>query len=64
MDTPDRPFADPAVKRRFDSFAPEARAGLLALRALIFQTAATIPGVGQVQETLKWGQPAYLTPDT
>ena len=42
----------------------EAQSGLFALRALILQTAATLPGVGRVEECLKWGQPAFTTPDT
>ena len=33
----------------------------LVLRSLIFKTAAATPGVGELQETLKWGEPAYLT---
>jgi hypothetical protein len=37
---------------------------LLALRRLIFETAQTTGGVGALQETLKWGQPSYLTPQT
>ena len=41
---------------------PEGAAGrLLELRALILTTAAEIDGVGQLTETLKWGEPAYLT---
>ncbi|WP_299391616.1 DUF1801 domain-containing protein [Pelagibius sp.] len=36
----------------------------MTLRALIFETAAATPGVGTLEETLKWGQPAYLTPET
>ena len=28
---------------------------------LIFETAAATPGVGEIEETLKWGQPSYLT---
>ena len=39
-------------------------AGLMELRALIFKTAARLPEVGPIEETLKWGQPAYLTPVT
>jgi hypothetical protein len=27
-------------------------------------TAASIGGVGQIEETLKWGEPSYLTPTT
>ncbi|GGC60167.1 hypothetical protein GCM10010994_18540 [Chelatococcus reniformis] len=30
-------------------------------RELIFATAAVTPGVGPLAETLKWGEPAYLT---
>ena len=37
---------------------------MLALRRLIFDTAKTTKGVGALQETLKWGQPSYLTPET
>ena len=57
-------FEDPAVEAAFASFPDGARAGLLRLRGLIFDTAASTPGVGRLQETLKWGQPAYLTPET
>jgi hypothetical protein len=35
----------------------------MTLRALIFETAAATHGVGAVKETLKWGEPAYLTPE-
>jgi Domain of unknown function (DU1801) len=37
------------------------RRKLLALRELILRTAATTKGVGELEETLKWGEPAYLT---
>ncbi|MEM1274064.1 MAG: DUF1801 domain-containing protein [Pseudomonadota bacterium] len=48
----------------FAQFSQAVRPGLLRLRDLIFDTAATTPGVGALEETLKWGQPAYLTPQT
>lgn len=38
--------------------------GLWALRRLILETAAGLPDVGRVQECLKWGQPAFTTPET
>jgi hypothetical protein len=38
------------------------RRSLLALRKLIFDTAASTAKVGELEETLKWGEPAYLTP--
>ena len=37
---------------------------MLALRRLIFDTARATKGVGALQETLKWGQPSYLTAET
>ena len=58
------PFEDPAVEAAFAAFPEPARSGLLTLRGLIFDTAATTPDVGKLEETLKWGQPAYLTPQT
>ena len=54
-------FADPAVARVFDAYPPAIRRKLLALRTLIFRTAAATDGVGELQETLKWGEPAYVT---
>lgn len=53
--------APDAVAAVFQSFAPPLRRRVLALRRLIFDTAAATPGVGDVTETLKWGEPAYLT---
>jgi len=58
------PFAADSVAQVFDGYAAPAREKLLALRALIFETAAKTEGVGDLQETLKWGQPSYLTPET
>ena len=37
------------------------RRRLLALRKLILDTAAKTPGVGELEESLRWGEPAYLT---
>ena len=56
-----RPFAEAAVAQVFDDCPPQARKKLLALRELIFDTAAATPGVGALEETLKWGEPAYVT---
>jgi len=57
-------FEDSDVEARFAAFPEPSRTGLLSLRRLIFETARATPKVGTVQETLKWGQPAYLTPET
>jgi hypothetical protein len=57
-------LSNPAVDAVFSSYPKPIKAKLLALRRLIFDTAATTNGVGKVQETLKWGQPSYLTPES
>ncbi len=49
------------VRAVFDSYPPKVRAQLLGLRKLILDTAERIEGVGPLTETLKWGEPAYLT---
>ena len=49
------------VATKFDSYPPKVRRKLLALRQLVFQTAAATDGVGEIDETLKWGEPAYAT---
>jgi hypothetical protein len=49
------------VAAAFDAYAPAARERLAEVRALIFETAAATAGVGPLTETLKWGEPAYLT---
>ena len=45
----------------FDNYSAEIRPHLLHLRDLVLDTAAKTDGVGQLEETLKWGQPSYLT---
>lgn len=55
------PFQSSTVAQTFEAYPPAIRRRLLALRELIFRTAASTPGVGELEETLKWGEPAYLT---
>ncbi|MCR9079043.1 MAG: DUF1801 domain-containing protein [Hyphomonadaceae bacterium] len=55
------PSPPPDVAAALDACPRAARASAAALRALIFETAASLPEVGPLTETLKWGQPAYLT---
>ena len=59
-----RPFADPLVAKAFDACPDDMRRKLLALRELIFRTAAATAGAGVIEETLRWGEPAYLTSQT
>jgi hypothetical protein len=57
-------FSDPAVGAAFAACPKPIKARLLALRRLILDTASKTTGVGELEETLKWGQPSYLTRET
>lgn len=52
------------VKSAFDSFPKDARTRLMEIRDLIFKCAASDDAIGELTETLKWGEPAYLTEQT
>jgi hypothetical protein len=54
-------FTDPKVAATFASYRPQARQRLMRLRTLILETARETPGVGALDEALKWNEPAYLT---
>lgn len=58
------PFEDPSVEAVFAGYPKPEQSSLLLLRDQIFKTAEQTKGVGPLLETLKWGQPAYLTPET
>ena len=60
MDIDNPPMAAD-IAAAFDAFPAPIRHRLLDIRHLIFKTAAETEGVGAVTETLKWGEPAYLT---
>lgn len=57
-------FDDAKVAAVFKTYPPRLRPRLAALRELVFDTAAKADGVGPLQETLKWGQPSYLTAES
>jgi hypothetical protein len=57
-------FADPAVAAVFEAYPAALRKRLLTLRELVFDVATRTKGVGPLTETLKWGQPSYLTEET
>ena len=52
------------VAAAFAAYEPKVRAALLVLRELLLETARETAGVGTIEETLKWGQPSYLTSET
>lgn len=57
-------FANKHVQAAFAAFPLDARARLLELRGLVFEVADSLPGIGPIEESLRWGQPAYLTSST
>jgi hypothetical protein len=52
-------FNNSKVRRLFDSLPNEVQPKLLFLRQLIFDTAKEINEVGDIEESLKWGEPSY-----
>jgi hypothetical protein len=55
---------NPEVAAVFNSYPQNIRTKLMFLRQLILETAASTEGVGELEETLKWGEPSYLTSKT
>ena len=60
----DKRFQSADVSKVFKRYPTEIRKKLMFLRRLIFETAAETPGVGRIEEALRWGEPSYLTPET
>ena len=59
------PYANDDVAAVFEQFDHRIRPGLLALRELVLSVAEQYANnrseIANVEETLKWGQPSYLT---
>ena len=55
---------NPDVTAVFDAYPDRIRSKLMYLRKLILETATKSELVGEIEETLKWGEPSYLTPKT
>lgn len=58
------PINDPAVEEIFDSYLPAFQKPLLKIRHWVFEVASNSSQIGEITETLKWGQPSYLTTKT
>ncbi|EBA13598.1 DUF1801 domain-containing protein [Roseobacter sp. CCS2] len=58
------PFASVAVSDAYQALPASAREAAFTLRDLIFAVAAETPKAGPIEETLRWGQPSYITPKT
>ncbi len=57
-------FKRPDVFAVFQDYPHEIKTKLLLLRKFIFEVANKTKTVGELEETLKWGQPSYLTSQT
>ena len=52
---------NPEVELVFNNYPDSVRNKMLALRELVLETAREIDGITNLEETLKWGEPSYLT---
>ena len=52
---------DPRVKDVYDNFSEPIKSKLSELRQLIIETAEQTEGLTVLEETLKWGEPSFLT---
>lgn len=57
---PKAPELPKNVAAAFAGFPKPVQSKLLQLRSLIYKTADGNSSIGELEETLKWGQPAYL----
>ncbi|MEM8487446.1 MAG: DUF1801 domain-containing protein [Bacteroidota bacterium] len=64
MTQPNAEFQQPNVQAVFDQYPQDVQPKMLQLRQLILDTAAGMDEVGELEETLKWGEPSYLTSKT
>lgn len=55
---------DKNVEEKFRSYPEHIKPMMEQLRELIFEVAENTSGVGELEETLKWSEPAYLTSKT
>lgn len=54
---------DPAFETKLANYPDFVRDKLLFLRAIVIETAQEIPEIENLEETLKWGEPSFVTPN-
>jgi hypothetical protein len=52
---------NPDVEAKFASYPDSIRKQILFLRQLILEVASEMTDVGEIEETLKWGVPSYIS---
>ena len=55
------PFKDDNVKIKFDSYPNDIKQKLLKLRELVYDVATDENTITNIEETLKWNEPSYIT---
>ena len=53
--------SNPKFKTVFDNYPHKVKKQMQKLRELVLKTANEIEGLDKLEETLKWGEPSYLT---
>lgn len=54
-------ITDPRVQDIFDNYPSSVKESMLNLRKLVLESALEIERLEKLEETLKWGEPSYLT---
>lgn len=54
-------ISNPKVKEVFNNYPKSVQEKILHLRELVLCAASEIDGLDDLEETLKWGEPSYLT---
>lgn len=57
-------FENRLVEKKFFSYPKDIHKKMMQIRQLIFKIAKETPEVGKLEETLKWGEPSYVTSET
>ncbi|EPR68265.1 DUF1801 domain-containing protein [Cyclobacterium qasimii] len=52
---------DPKVETVFSNYPDFVKAKMMYLRKLVIETAEETEGISNLEETLKWGEPSFLT---
>lgn len=56
-----RKFTNKKVEKTYKSYPKEIREKLIFIREIIYSVADKTPNIGEIEETLKWESPSYLT---
>ena len=54
-------FKNNEIKKKFDSYPNDIKNKLLELREIIFNVAKNEKSILNIEETLKWNEPSYIT---